>query len=232
MAVFGLGFRRNVSGTDGARRRPFNPSAPIAALWLAWVVAGPAGAAEPARVLAFGDSLTAGYGLPEADSFTAQLEQALDARGTAVTIINGGVSGDTSAGGRDRLDWALGDDPALVLLELGANDGLRGLDPAATRDNLDAMLSTLHDRGVPVLLLGMRAPPNLGPEYGAGFDAIYPDLAAKWDVPLYPFFLEGVAADPALNQADGMHPNRDGVAVIVERLAPMVAAAIEALPPR
>lgn len=228
MTVFGL--LGNISGADGARQRRFKPSA-LATLCLAVALAGPAGAAEPTKVLALGDSLTAGYGLPEADGFTVQLEQALDAGGTEVTIINGGVSGDTSAGGRDRLDWALGDAPALVLLELGANDGLRGLDPAATRVNLDAILATLNERGVPVLLLGMVAPPNLGPEYGAAFDAIYPDLAQKWGVPLYPFFLDGVAADPALNQADGMHPNREGVARIVERLAPMVEDVIRGLPP-
>jgi acyl-CoA thioesterase-1 len=231
MTVFGLGSRGNVPGTDGAWQRPFNAPWLIAASWLAMAVVLPAEAAEPTKVLAFGDSLTAGYGLPEADSFTAQLEQALDARGTEVTIINGGVSGDTSAGGRDRLDWALGDAPQLVLLELGANDGLRGLDPAATRDNLDAVLATLHERGVPVLLLGMVAPPNLGPDYGAAFDAIYPELARKWDVPLYPFFLDGVAADPALNQPDGMHPNREGVARIVEKLAPVVEEVIRGLPP-
>lgn len=228
MTVFGL--LANISGANGARQRRFKPSA-LASLCLAVALAFPAGAAEPTKLLAFGDSLTAGYGLPEADGFTVQLEEALDARGTAVTIINGGVSGDTSAGGRDRLDWALGDAPAAVLLELGANDGLRGLDPDATRDNLDAMLAMLDERGVPVLLLGMLAPPNLGPEYGAAFDAIYPELAAKWDVPLYPFFLDGVAADPALNQPDGLHPNREGVAAIVERLAPVVEDFIRGLPP-
>jgi acyl-CoA thioesterase-1 len=180
---------------------------------------GAAGGAE-LRILALGDSLTAGYGLAPEDGFIAQLQRALDDAGLAARVLDGGVSGDTTAGGLARLDWALADDPDAVILELGANDGLRGLDPAATRANLDAMLTRLGQAGKAVLLAGMLAPPNLGPEYGAEFNRIYPELAAAHGVALYPFFLDGVAAEPALNQDDGMHPNADGVRIIVERLLP------------
>jgi acyl-CoA thioesterase-1 len=145
-------------------------------------------------------------------------------------VINAGVSGDTTAGGRARLDWALGDQPNVAVVELGANDGLRGLDPASTRENLDAILTTLKDRKIPTLLAGMYAPRNLGREYGDRFNAIYPELAAKHDVPLYPFFLEGVALDPKLNQEDGMHPNAKGVAIVVEGILPHLTALIDSLP--
>ncbi|GIX17352.1 MAG: arylesterase [Rhodothalassiaceae bacterium] len=180
-------------------------------------------------ILGFGDSLMAGYGLDPADGFTAQLEAALRAEGLAVTVINAGVSGDTTSAGRARLAWVLdGLDrrPDLVLLELGANDALRGIDPAITRANLEAMLTLLAERNLRVLLIGMRAPPNLGPDYRARFDAIHPELAARFGVCLYPFFLDGVAADPALNQADGIHPNAAGVREIVARIAPVVRAAL------
>ncbi len=188
----------------------------------------PAQASGPAlRVLALGDSLTAGYGLAPADGFVAQLQRALDDAGLDAQVLDGGVSGDTTAGGLARLDWALADEPDAVILELGANDGLRGLDPAATRGNLDALLSRLKDAGRPVLLAGMLAPPNLGPEYGDAFNRIYPELSAKHGAALYPFFLEGVAAVPELNQADGIHPNASGVAVIVARMLPQVRALIE-----
>jgi acyl-CoA thioesterase-1 len=193
----------------------------------------PARAAPPdLKILAFGDSLTAGYGLPAADAFTTRLQAALAAHGLRATVVDGGVSGDTTAGGLARLDWSLGDHPDLVILELGANDALRGLDPAATRANLDAMLAKLRDARVPVLLAGMRAPPNLGADYGAAFNPIYPELAAKYGVPLYPFFLDGVARDPALNQGDGLHPNAAGVAVIVGRLLPVLIKTIDGLPAR
>ena len=195
-----------------------------AALFLA---PAPVRAAEPVRILAFGDSLTAGYGLPADQGFVAQLQQALDAAGLAARVLDGGVSGDTTAGGLARLDWSLADDPDAVILELGANDGLRGLDPAATRANLDAMLGRLAAAGKPVLLAGMLAPPNLGPEYGAEFNRIYPELAAAHGVPLYPFFLDGVAAEPTLNQSDGIHPNEAGVRVIVERMLPEIRRLIE-----
>ena len=183
-------------------------------------------AAAPARIVALGDSLTAGYVLPENESFTVRLEKKLREMGHEVTVHNAGVSGDTTAGGLARLDWALGGEVDLVLVELGANDGLRGIDPAETRRNLDAILTELETRNLPVLLTGMLAPPNLGTEYGNEFNALYPELAEKYGVPLYPFFLDGVAVDPALSQADGMHPNAAGVDVIVERLAPHVVRAL------
>jgi len=192
------------------------------------LTAMPATGSEPIRLLALGDSLTAGYGLPIEESFTVQLEAALRHEGYAVEVTNAGVSGDTTAGGLARLDWALADNPDLVLVELGANDGLRGLDPNDTRRNLAAILEQLTARGMPTLLTGMYAPPNLGREYEAVFNGLYPDLAEIYDVPLYPFFLDGVAADPSLNQTDGIHPNAEGVAIIVDRLLPMVIALIEA----
>jgi len=187
-------------------------------------------AGEPVKILALGDSLTAGYGLPEADAFTTRLQKSLKDKGYDVQVINAGVSGDTTAGGRARLDWALGDQPQVAVVELGANDGLRGLDPVSTRENLDAILDTLKDRKIPTLLAGMYAPPNLGREYGDRFNAIYPDLAAKHDVPLYPFFLDGVAMDPKLNQEDGMHPNAKGVAIVVAGILPHLIRLIDDLP--
>lgn len=207
---------------DGPRRRHVN--APAAVL-LALAFALPAAAgAEPVRLLALGDSLTAGYGLPDREGFTAQLEAALRADGHDVTVLNGGVSGDTTTGGLARLDWALADAPDAVLLALGANDGLRGLDPGQMRDNLAAMLDRLTAEGLPVLLAGMYAPPNFGREYSEAFNAAYPDLAETYDVPLYPFFLDGVATEATLNQGDGIHPNAEGVAVIVDRILPHVTA--------
>jgi acyl-CoA thioesterase-1 len=192
----------------------------------AWARAG-----EPMRLLVLGDSLTAGYGLPKEDGFTAQLERALRADGLDVRVIDAGVSGDTTAGGLARLDWVLRsagtDGPDAVIVELGANDGLRGFDPEVTSENLDQILGRLGDRGLPILLAGMRAPPNLGREYVGAFDAIFPELAERHDVPLYPFFLDGVAAIPDLNQADGIHPNRDGVAEIVTRIKPAVKELLE-----
>jgi len=193
---------------------------------LALVTAVNPAQAEPAKILAFGDSLTAGYGLPPEESFTEQLEQALRAAGQDVVVQNAGVSGDTTAGGRARLAWTLADRPDLVILELGGNDGLRGIDPADTRANLDAMLNELKTRNIPVLFTGMRAPPNLGRDYTDEFDGLFAALAQKYDVPLYPFFLDGVAAQPKLNQPDGIHPNAAGVAIIVERLKPYVIAAL------
>ncbi|MEK9755199.1 MAG: arylesterase [Rhodospirillaceae bacterium] len=174
------------------------------------------------RILVLGDSLTAGYGLAAADAFPAQLQAALKADGVDVQIINAGVSGDTSAGGRARLGWALGDKPQAMIVELGANDGLRGLDPAQTEANLDAIITAAKQAGVAVLLTGMKAPPNLGAEYGSEFDALYPRLAKKHGVLFDPFFLAGVAARPELNQDDGIHPNAKGVTVIVRRMLPLV----------
>lgn len=174
------------------------------------------------EVLALGDSLTAGYGLEPAQAFPAKLEAALKARGHDVRIINAGVSGDTAAAGRDRLDWALGERVDAVILELGANDALRGIDPQATRAALADIFEALKGRQLPVLVAGMRAPRNLGQNYAAHFDAIYPELAAAYGASLYPFFLDGVATAPALNQADGLHPNAQGVDVIVARMLPWV----------
>lgn len=176
--------------------------------------------AETTRLLAFGDSLTAGYDLPGPAAFPAQLEKALRAKGLDVQVINAGVSGDTTAGALGRIDWALADKPSHAIVALGANDMLRGLSPEQARDNLDAIIAKLKQGGVKVMLAGMLAAPNLGADYGRRFNAIYPDLAKKHDVPLYPFFLDGVAAEPKLNLGDGMHPNAEGIAVIVERMTP------------
>jgi acyl-CoA thioesterase-1 len=175
------------------------------------------------RVLAFGDSLTAGFGLPREQSFPAQLERRLRADGIEVHIVNAGVSGDTTAGGRARLDWSLADRPDLVILALGANDMLRGIPPATVRANLEAMIERIKASGARVLLVGMRASPNWGAAYEREFNRIYPELARAHEVALYPFFLDGVAMDPELNLPDGLHPNARGMAAIVERIAPLVA---------
>jgi acyl-CoA thioesterase-1 len=177
---------------------------------------------RPLRIVAFGDSLTAGYGLPADAAFPAKLERALAAKGITAEIANAGVSGDTTSGGLARLDWSIPDGTEAVILELGANDALRGVDPKLTRSALEAMLERLAARHIPVLLAGMLAPRNLGPDYGASFDAIYPDLAKKYGAILYPFFLDGVAADPKLNQRDGLHPTAAGVDAIVAKILPAV----------
>ncbi|HWV97804.1 MAG TPA: arylesterase [Xanthobacteraceae bacterium] len=179
-------------------------------------------AAKPLKVVVLGDSLSAGFGLGGAEAFPAKLQSALRTKGIAAEIDNAGVSGDTSSGGLGRLDWSVPDGTAAVILELGANDALRGIDPALTRNALGEIIQRLQQRGIAVLLCGMRAPPNYGADYAARFDAIYPDLAKQFDVPLYPFFLDGVAAETSLNQADGMHPTAAGVDRIVERILPMV----------
>ncbi|HXQ52074.1 MAG TPA: arylesterase [Stellaceae bacterium] len=185
--------------------------------------------AEPARILALGDSITAGYGLAPQEALPVKLEARLAADGFDAQVINAGVSGDTTAGGLSRLAWALGDKPlpGYAMVELGANDMLRGLDPKEAEANLDQILSRLTDAGVKTLLVGMRAPGNWGRDYQEAFDAIYPKLADKYRVPLYPFLLDGVALDPKLNQGDGLHPNADGVMVIVGRLAPMVESLLQ-----
>ncbi|MDE0780661.1 MAG: arylesterase [Alphaproteobacteria bacterium] len=182
----------------------------------------PALAVDESVVVVFGDSLSAGYGLEEADSFPVQLERALQGAGLNAKVINAGVSGDTTAGGRARLVWSTPADTDLVILELGANDGLRGIEPAETEANLDAMLRELGGRNMEVLFTGMRAPPNLGREYGASFDKLFARLARKYNLAFYPFFLEGVAAEADLNQSDGIHPNANGVAQIVDRITPYV----------
>lgn len=178
------------------------------------------------RILALGDSLTAGYGLARSEGFVAQLERALRAKGIPARVLDAGVSGDTTAGGRARLDWALADRPDVAIVALGGNDGLRGIDPAATYANLDAILRRLRERNIPALLAGMLAPPNLGAEYAEAFREAYARLAREHDVVFYPFFLDGVAAEPELNQPDGIHPNARGVAVMVERILPHVEALI------
>jgi acyl-CoA thioesterase-1 len=185
------------------------------------------GADEAKTVLAFGDSLTAGYGLKQGEGFADQLQTAFRKMGRPVTVINGGVSGDTSAGGLSRIDWALSDKPAVVVLELGANDMLRGLDPAGTKNNLGAIIAKAQAAGAKVLLCGMKAQRNLGADYVQGFDAIYPDLARQYGVPLYPFFMDGIiaadgTADTRLLQGDGLHPTEAGAKVIVDRIMPML----------
>lgn len=182
----------------------------------------PALAAPPIQMVVLGDSLSAGYLLPQDAAFPAALERALRAQGIAVEISNAGVSGDTSRGGLERLDWAVSEGTQAVLLELGANDMLRGIDPTQTKDALDKIITRLKARGVRVMLAGMLASPSLGKEYGERFNAIYPDLAKKHGIPLYPFFLAGVAGDRALNLDDGMHPNRKGVEAIVQSILPSV----------
>nr|WP_245944143.1 arylesterase [Acuticoccus kandeliae] len=177
--------------------------------------------AEPITIVALGDSLTAGYQLPPGTGFPAQLEKALQAEGLDVKVLDAGVSGDTTSAGLSRLDWSVGPEADAVIVELGANDALRGLDPADARANLEAILDRLDERGLPVLLAGMLAPPNLGEEYGKAFAGVFQDLATR-DVVFYPFFLDGVAADPSLNLGDGIHPTVEGVAVIVERILPKV----------
>jgi len=178
--------------------------------------------AAPPRLLVLGDSLSAGFGLPHEQGFEAQLQAALAARGHDVRIIDAAVSGDTTAGGRARLDWALADGADAAIVELGANDGLRGVDPKAMEANLTAILDTLAARHIPVLLSGMYAPPNLGPEYGRAFRAVFERLGRRPGILYDPFFLQDVATDRALNQGDGLHPNAEGVKRIVARLTPLV----------
>ncbi len=195
-------------------------------LWLAtvFVVSERVNAAndDPVRIVAFGDSLTAGFGLPQEDAFPVRLQKALTDKGIRVEIVNAGVSGDTAGIGLARLDWSIPDGTDGVILALGANDMLRGLDPALTRQALETAIQRLKERNIKVFLVGMVAAPNLGADYAAKFNAIYPELAARYELPLYPFFLDGVAADLGLNQSDGMHPNAKGVDVIVARMLPMI----------
>jgi acyl-CoA thioesterase-1 len=179
-------------------------------------------AAAPIRILAFGTSLTQGYGLPPGTEFTAILQAKLKAAGIDAQLINAGVSGDTSADGVSRLDWSLADHPDAAIVEMGSNDALRGLEPKETERNLSTILAKLKAAHVLVLVLGMKAPRNLGPEYAAAFDPIYPNLAQRFGDGLYPFILDGVALNPKLNQADGIHPNPAGVKIIVTRILPYV----------
>ena len=188
------------------------------------------GEARSLKLVAFGDSLTAGLGVSPADSFPGQLEKALRDKSHDVTVLNAGVSGDTLQNGLDRFDWSIPDDADAVILELGANDTLRGIDPAISRATLDKLLSRLQTRKLPVLLAGMKAAANWGNSYVDAFEAMYTDLAAKYALPLYPFFLDGVALDPALNQQDGLHPNPKGVAIIVSRILPAVETLLTKIP--
>ena len=213
-------------GTRGLQVQPGRRVVMLLAVVLCAALPPPAAAAaaaeRPIRIVALGDSLTAGYGLPAAAAFPVRLQQALAAKGVAVEISNAGVSGDTTADGLARLDWSVPDGTDAVILELGANDMLRGLDPQLVRRNLQAIVQRLQQRHIAVLLCGMLAAPNLGPDYGHAFDAIYPALAAADNLPLYPFFLAGVATDKALTQRDGMHPTGAGVDVIVAGILPKV----------
>ncbi|MBO1905947.1 arylesterase [Microvirga sp. 3-52] len=184
------------------------------------------------RLVALGDSLSAGYNLPQEAAFPVALERALKAKGYKVEVANAGVSGDTSSGGLDRLDWSVPDGTDGVILELGANDMLRGLDPAGTRRNIEAIVERLKSRNIPVLLAGMYASRNLGPDYVQKFDSIYPDIAKKHDLVLYPFFLDGVAGDRSLNLPDGLHPTAKGVEIIVERILPSVESFLARLSQR
>lgn len=188
------------------------------------VAGAPADATRPIKLVVLGDSLSAGLGLSANDAFPAKLQKALKDKGVNIDVTNAGVSGDTSSGGRDRLDWSVPAGTDGVIVELGANDALRGTDPAVTRAALSDIVSRLKARGISVLLCGMLAPPNYGSDFAARFNSIYPDLATSFGVPLYPFFLDGVAADAKLNQADGIHPTPAGVDIIVTRIMPMVEA--------
>jgi acyl-CoA thioesterase I len=189
-------------------------------------VANPAWAeaAKPIKLVVLGDSLSAGLGLPAQEAFPAKLKKALQDKGIVIDMTNAGVSGDTASGGRDRLDWSVPDGTDGVIIELGANDALRGIDPDLTRTALTEIVQRLKARKIAVMLCGMLAPPNYGADYAARFNSIYPDLAKKFGVPLYPFFLEGVAADAKLNQADGIHPTAPGVDIIVKNILPTVEA--------
>lgn len=194
----------------------------LALLLTVGILSTPSAASEPIRIIAFGDSLTAGLGLAADDAFPARLEAALREKGVNISIVNAGVSGDTTTGGLARLNWTLVGQVDGVIVELGANDALRGVDPAIPHAALNEILVQLKARDISVLLTGMFAPVNMGPEYGAVFNAIYPDLSVKHDVLLYPFFLDGVAGSPRLNQPDGLHPTARGVDLIVERILPSV----------
>jgi acyl-CoA thioesterase-1 len=187
---------------------------------------------QPIRLVALGDSLTAGYGLPQEAAFPVVLERALKAKGYRVEIANAGVSGDTSSGGLDRLDWSVPDGTDGVILELGANDMLRGLDPAITRKSIETIVERLKGRNIPVMLAGMYASRNLGPDYIQKFDSLYPNIAKKHDLVLYPFFLDGIAGERSLNLPDGLHPTAKGVEIIVERILPSVESFLARLAQR
>jgi acyl-CoA thioesterase-1 len=223
---------RSYGNSDTAVERRYGLFMHIAVLMLALMtIAGPAwaDAAKPIKLVVLGDSLSAGLGLPAQDAFPAKLQKALQAKGIAVDMINAGVSGDTTSGGRDRLDWSVPEGTEGVILELGANDAMRGIDPDLTRAALTDIVQRLKARKIAVMLCGMLAPPNFGADYGARFNSIYPELAKQFDVPLYPFFLDGVAADAKLNQADGIHPTAEGVDIVVSNMLPTVEAFVRTI---
>jgi acyl-CoA thioesterase I len=203
-------------------RRTALYAAALALLMVPFMTAPQAAPGGPVKLVALGDSLTAGYRLPADAAFPTVLERLLKAKGEDVTIANAGVSGDTATGGLDRVDWSVPDGTAGVILELGANDMLRGTDPKVTEGALSAIIERLKARGIPVLLAGMQAAPNLGPDYKARFDAIFPTLAKRYDLTLYPFFLDGIIGDRAQHLDDGLHPNRQGVETIAARILPTV----------
>ena len=188
-------------------------------------------ACEARKLVVFGDSLVAGYGLEPGAAFPEQLAKKFDQNGMKIEVINAGVSGDTSSSGLARLDWSVGDGVHAVILELGANDALRGIPPELTEKNLETMILKFKEKNIEVLLAGMMAPPNMGPAYGEAFNAIYEKLATKHNVQLYPFFLDGVVADPKLNQPDGIHPTKEGISVIVEKFMPSAEKLIEKICP-
>jgi acyl-CoA thioesterase I len=194
---------------------------------LAWCLALTPAMAKPITLLALGDSLTAGYGLADSDAYPVKLQAALGKTHPGITIVNGGISGDTAADGAARLDWILQDNVDALIVELGANDALRGLDPAQTEAALNEILGKAKARKLPVLIMGMKAPPNMGADYVKKFDGIYPRLAEQHGALLYPFFLDGVAAQASLNQQDGMHPTSEGVDIVVSRTLPMIEQLIE-----
>jgi len=191
------------------------------------LAAFPASARDVPQIVVFGDSLVAGYQLPQGKGFPDQLQAALDAQGIEAKIIGAGVSGDTTSSGLSRIDWSVPDGTDLVIVELGANDALRGLPPETTAKNLDAIVRRLKERNIGILLAGMLAPPNMGEDYANAFNPIYGDLAEKYDLSLYPFFLEGIAARQEYNLEDGMHPNAKGVGIIVAGILPLVVAALK-----
>ena len=210
---------------DGEDRPRFN-ILPVLTLLCSFFCTPAWAASDQPRILALGDSLTAGYGLSQSEAFPAQLTRKLQDAKVTVNIVNAGVSGDTTSGALQRIDWLMDGPYDLAIIELGANDALRAVDPALTKQSLDRIVTKLKALGIPILLAGMKAPRNLGPNYALRFDRIFPDLAQKHSVHFYPFFLDGIAAKPAFNQADGMHPNAKGVAIIAERMVPFIINAL------
>jgi acyl-CoA thioesterase I len=219
--------QRWVAGIDLSRVHLYLAGMRALFFALAWLMVVTPAMAKPITILALGDSLTAGYGLAGSESFPAKLQAALRKTNPDITVVNGGISGDTAADGAARFDWALNDDIDALIVELGANDALRGLDPAQMEAALDEIMGKAKAKSLPILLMGMKAPPNMGMDYVARFDGIYPRLAEKHGALLYPFFLDGVAAQASLNQQDGIHPTAKGVDMIVSRTLPMVKQLIE-----